>query len=174
MDRLKEDHSDQLQQVSKNIKELQSQFERIRQTTEKVLDGDTTLGEKIKTIFKEKGITIIAIITAVGTIISTIVLAIKNALGISSGSGGGGKPPKDSNKVVTWIRNQLKALARLLGKRAGRLAAALPGLIGSIISGILNFLKKAVGFVAEHVWFLIVFIVGLVSSWIWRELSKKK
>ena len=83
MDRLKEDHSDQLQKVSKNIKELQSQFELIRQTSKKVLDGDTTLGEKIKTIFREKGITIIAIITAVGTIISTIVLAIKNALGIS-------------------------------------------------------------------------------------------
>ena len=87
LDRLKEEHSDQLQKVSKNKKELQSQFDSIRLTDEKVLDGDTTLGEKIKTIFKEKGITIIAIITAVGTIISTIVLAIKNALGISSGSG---------------------------------------------------------------------------------------
>ena len=174
LERLKEEYSDQLQKVSKNRKELQSQFDSIRLTDEKVLDGDTTLGEKIKTIFKEKGITIIAIITAVGTIISTIVLAIKNALGISSGSGGGSKPPKDSNKVVTWLRNQLKALARLLGKLAGKAAAALPGLIGSIISGILNFLKKAVGFLAQHVWLVIVFLVGLVSSWIWREVGKKK
>ena len=174
LERLKEEHSDQQQKVSKNKKELQSQFDSIRLADEKVLDGDTTLGEKIKTIFREKGITIIAVITAVGTIISTIVLAIKNALGISSGSGGGSKPPKDSNKVVTWLRNQLKALARLLGKLAGKLAAALPGLIGSIISGILNFLKTAVGFLAQHVWLVIVFLVGLVSSWIWREVSKKK
>ena len=134
---------------------MRSQFDSIRLTDEKILDGDTTLGEKIKTIFKEKGITIIAVITAVGTIISTIVLAIKNALGISSGSGGGSKPPKDSNQVVTWLRNQLKALARLLGKLAGKLAAAA-------------------GFLAQHVWLVIVFLVGLVSSWLWREVSKKK
>ena len=174
LERLKEEHSDQQQKIAKNRKKLQSQFDGIRLTDEKILDGDTTLGGKIKTIFKEKCITIIAVITAVGTIISTIVLAIKNGLGISSGSGGDSKPPKDSNKVVTWLRNQLKALARLLGKLAGKLAAALPGLIGSIISGILNFLKTAVGFLAQHVWLLIVFIVGLVSSWIWREVSKKK
>ena len=174
LERLKEEHTDQQQKVSKNKKELQSQFDSIRLTDDKILDGDTTLGEKIKTIFREKGITIIAVITAVGTIISTIVLAIKNALGISTGSGGSSKPPKDSNKVVTWLRNQLKALARLLGKLAGKLAAALPGLIGSIISGILNFLKTAVGFLAQHVWLLIVFIVGLISSWLFREVNKKK
>ena len=155
-------------------KELQSQFDSIRLADEKVLDGDTTLGEKIKTIFREKGVTIIAVITAVGTIVSTVVLATKNALGISSGSGGGSKPPKDSNKVVTWLRNKLKALARLLGKLAGKLAAALPGLIGSIISGILNCLKTAVGFLAQHVWLLIVFVIGLIGSWLFREVSKKK
>ena len=169
LERLKEEHSEQLQKVSKNKKELQNQFARIRQTTEKVLDV-----EKIKTISKEQGITIIALITAVGTIISTIILAIKNAFGISTGSGGGGKPPKDSNKAVTWLRNKLKALARLLGKLAGKLAAALPGVIGSIISGVLSLFKQAVEFVAEHMWLLIVFLVGLVSSWIWREVSKKK
>ena len=174
LERLKEGYTDQQQKVAKNRKELQSQFDSIRLTDEKILDGDTTLGEKIKTIFREKGVTIIAVITAVGTIISTIVLAIKNALGISTGSGGSSKPPKDGNKVVTWLRNQLKALARLLGKLAGKLAAALPGLIGSIISGILNFLKTAVGFLAQHVWLLIVFIIGLISSWLFREVNKKK
>ena len=107
-------------------------------------------------------------------IISTIVLAIKNALVISSGSGGGSKPPKDSNKVVTWLRSQLKALTRLLGKLAEKLAAALPGLIGSIISGILKFLKTAVTFLAQHVWLLIVFVIGLIGSWLFREVSKKK
>ena len=96
LERLKEEHSDQLQKVSKNKKELQSQFDSIRLTDEKVLDGDTTLGEKIKTIFREKGLTIIAIITAIGTIISTVVLAIKNALGF----GGGGVLMLNKNKVV--------------------------------------------------------------------------
>ena len=113
LEKPKEEHSDQLQKESKNKKELQNQFDSIRQTIEKVLDGDTTLGEKIRTIFKEQGITIIAVVT----IISTIVLAIKNALGFGGG-GGSTPPPKDSNKAVTWLRNKLKALVRLLGKLA--------------------------------------------------------
>ena len=44
---------------------------------------------------------------------------------MSNSSGGEGKPPKDSSKVVTWLRNKLQVLARLLGKLAGKLAAAL-------------------------------------------------
>ena len=126
LERLKEEHSDQQQKVSKNKKELQSQFDSIRLADEKVLDGDTTLGEKIKTIFREKGITIIAVITAVGTIISTIVLAIKNALGISSGSGGGSKPPKDSNKVVTWLRNQIESISASAGKTRWKISCCSP------------------------------------------------
>ena len=41
------------------------QFDRIFKNTEKVLDGDTTLGEKIRTIFKEHGITVVAILEVV-------------------------------------------------------------------------------------------------------------
>ena len=87
LERLKEEHSARLELVSQNKNELQGQYARIRQTIEKVLDSDTSLKERIKTLFREQGITIIAVLTATGMTISTIILIIKNALGIGGGSG---------------------------------------------------------------------------------------
>ena len=37
-----------------------------------------------------------------------------------------------------WIKNKLKALSRLLGKLADKALASLPGIIGAILSWILN------------------------------------
>ena len=87
LERLKEEHSTRLELASQNKNELQGQYARIRQTIEKVLDSDTSLKERIKTLFREQGITIIAVLTTAGMTISTIILIIKNALGIGGGSG---------------------------------------------------------------------------------------
>ena len=40
------------------------QFERIKQTIDKMLNQDMTLGERIQTLFREQGITITSVITA--------------------------------------------------------------------------------------------------------------
>ena len=45
-------------------------------------------------------------------------------------------------KLKEWLKNKLKALDKLLGRIAGETASALPGIIISIIAGVLNFLKK--------------------------------
>ena len=37
---------------------------------------------------------------------------------------------------------------------------------------ILNFLKRAVGFVGEYTWALIVFVVGLIGAWLMQKLKK--
>ena len=79
-----------LEIVSQNRKDLQTQIARIKQTLEKVLDKDTSLAERIRTLFREQGITIFSILTALSMTISTIVLAITGAFG-----GTGGSPPKD-------------------------------------------------------------------------------
>ena len=42
--------------------------------------------------------------------------------------------------------------------------------MGSVVGAILSFLGKAVGFVAEHAWTLIVFTVGLVSVWLMQRV----
>ena len=150
LERLKEEHSTRLELASQKKHELQGQYARIRQTIEKVLDSDTSLKERIKTLFREQGITIIAVLTATGMTISTIILIIKNALGIGGGSGAGKPPSSDPNTLKNWVKNKLKALARLLGKLAGTALATLPSIIGSIVSWVLNMLKKVVGFAAEY------------------------
>ena len=48
---LKEERATRLEITTQNRKELSSQFSRIRQTIEKILDGDLTLRENVKLIF---------------------------------------------------------------------------------------------------------------------------
>ena len=50
----------------------------------------------------------------------------------------------------------------------------MPAIVGSVVSAILCFLGKAVGFVAEHTWALIVFVAGLIGVWLMQRVSKKQ
>ena len=64
--------------------------------------------------------------------------------------GGGGiaaspLPPKDEKGVKEWLRNKLKALASLVGRLGMKAAEALPGIIGAIISWVLNRATGVVG-----------------------------
>ena len=63
---------------------------------------------------------------------------------------GGEPPPKDEAGLKEWIRSKLKALASLLGKLGVKAAEALPGIIGGIISWILNRAKDVVGWVLQN------------------------
>ena len=141
---------------------MRSQIARIRQTIAKVLDSDTTLGEKIRTIFREQGITIVAVLTAFSLIIATIVQAVTGAAtNVTTGGTAG--------KAKDWLQKQLKNLADLIGKLGEKLANALPGILGSIVSWLFSLLKKATLFVAEYVWVFIVFIAGLLISYLWKK-----
>ena len=69
----------------------------------------------------------------------------------AAASGGGGEPPpKDEKGLKELIRNKLKALASLLGRLGIKAAEALPGIIGGIISWILNRAKDVVGWVSQN------------------------
>ena len=127
---------------------LKSQITSFKETIVKVLDKDTSLGEKIRTLFREQGITIASILTAIGMAIGVLVEALLPG-GAATASGGRGEPPpKDEKGLKGWIRNKLKALASLLGKLGMKAAEALPGIIGGIISWILNRAKDVVGWVS--------------------------
>ena len=164
---LKEERAARLELLSQNRKELASQFSRIRQTFEKILDEDLSLREKLKLVFREHGLTITAVLTSLGLIISTIVTALTGGAGASS------TPPKNPSRLKEWVKNKLKALARLLGRIAGKAAAALPGIIGSIIAGILNFLKKVATAAAGHVWLFLLSIATLIGYKIVDSFQKK-
>ena len=80
-------------------------------------------------------------------------------------SGGGEPPPKDEKGLKGWIKNKLKVLASLLGRLGIKAAEALPGIIGRIISWILNRVKDVVGWVSQNLWALVVGIGGLIYTY---------
>ena len=84
-------------------------------TIAEVLDKDTSLSEKIKTLFREQGITIASILTAIGMAIRVLVEALLPGGGGAMASGGE-PPPEDEKGLKECIRNKLEALASLLGR----------------------------------------------------------
>jgi hypothetical protein len=84
------------------------------------------------------------------------------------GTGGGASQaptptPADKKGLKEWVKHQLEAIRRLLGRLAGKAAAALPGVVGSIVSWLLSTLGKAVGWLAENTWALLVGVAGLLA-----------
>ena len=86
--------------LSQNWQDLQAQIARIRQTIEKVLDKNRSLAERIRTLFKEQGITMFSILTVLSMTISTIVFAITGIFGVG---GGAGSTPKDEGVLKGWL-----------------------------------------------------------------------
>ena len=74
---------------------LKSQITSFKETIAKVLDKDTSLAEKIRTLFREQGITIASILTAIRMAIGALVEALLPIGGAAMASGGGEPPPKD-------------------------------------------------------------------------------
>ena len=92
---------------------LMNQIMSFKETIAKVMDKDTSLGEKIQTLFREQGITIASILMAIGMAIGVLVETLLPG-GAAAASGEGGEfPPKDEKGLKGWIRNKLQALASL-------------------------------------------------------------
>ena len=144
---------------------LKNQITSFRETIAKVLDKDISLGEKTRTLFREQGITIASILTAIRMAIRVLIEALLPGGGGAISGGGGEPPPKDEKGLKEWIRNKLKALAFLLGRLGMKAAEALPGIIGGIISWILNRVKDVVGWVSQNLWALVVGIGGLIYTY---------
>ena len=102
------------------------------------------LRERVKEIFKKYGVTVTAIVLAAGVTIGAVIGAITNAL-----------------------RATGKALGKGLKDIGSKIASALPGLIGSIVSFLFKAAGQAIGFRAEHTWLIILAVVAfLVEKYI--------
>ena len=131
LDDLNTEEQARLEILSQNRKDLQTQVARIKQTLEKALDKNASLAERIHTLFREQGITIFAILTALSMTISTIVFAIT---GVFGGRGGtGGSSPKDKGTLKKWLDRLPDALKRLAGKAVGALSAIVGSVVGEDI-----------------------------------------
>ena len=174
-DAMKEDITKQIDDLNEDLKvrqesidllkgRLKNQITSFREKVAKVLDSNTSLAEKIRTLFREQGIMIASILMAIGMAIRVLVEALLPGGGAAA-SGGGEPPPKDEKGLKEWIRNKLKALASLLGRLGIKAAEALPGITGGIISWILNRAKDVVGWVSQNLWALVVGIGGLIYTY---------
>ena len=146
--------------------EASKQINQIRGSITKFLDKETgTLGERIRTLFKEQGITIVSILTAVGMAIGVLIEAL---LGGPSASAPTSQSTTTSDKkggAREWIKSKLKALSQLLGKLADKALASLPGIIGSILSWILNRAKEVIGWLSQNLWALITGVGVLIYTY---------
>ena len=146
--------------------EASKQINQIRGSITKFLDKKTgTLGERIRTLFKEQGITIVSILTAVGMAIVVLIEALLGAPSASAPKSGGTSGGDKKGEARVWIKNKLKALSQLLGKLADKALASLPGIIGSIISWILNRAKEVVGWLSQNLWALITGVGVLIYTY---------
>jgi hypothetical protein len=155
------ERSARLEVLSNNREQLRNQVSRIRETINKILHEDTTLAERIKTLFKEQGITIASILTAFGMVISTIVLVI---------TGTGSLPPtppsgsSSNSDLKSWVKKQLSHLSELLKKLGIKALESLPAIIGSIVSWLFSTAGKVVGYMADHLWTLLILVAGILIS----------
>ena len=151
-----------------------NQIYQIRESIMKFLDKETgTLGERIRTLFKEQGITIVSILTAVGMAIGVLIEAL---LGSPSASTPASQSTTTSDKkggVREWIKNKLKALSQLLGKLADKAVASLPGIIGSILSWILNRAKEVIGWLSQNLCALITGVGVLIYTYFMTKTRRR-
>ena len=157
---LQDERASRLEAAAANREALRSQVNRIWDTINRILHEDTTLAERIRTLFREQGITIASILTAKGMAISTLVLALTGSRG-STPSPTPPQPP-DKGGIREWIKKHLQSLGRALAKLAGKAAAALPGFIGLIVSWLLTLLAKIAGWLAKNMWAVVVSAGGLL------------
>ena len=151
-----------------------NQIYQIRESIMKFLDKETgTLGERIRTLFKEQGITIVSILTALGMAVGVLIEAL---LGSPSASTPTSQSTTTSDKkggVREWIKDKLKALSSLLGKLAAKAGAALPGIIGSIVAWLLNRAKEVVGWLSNNLWALITGVGVLIYTYFMTKTRRK-
>ena len=112
IDALNDDLATRQESINLLKGKLKSQITSFCETIAKVLDKDTSLGEKIRTLFREQGIMIASILTAIRMAIGVLVEALLPGGGgaaVALGGGGEPPPPKDEKGLKEWIRNKLKA-----------------------------------------------------------------
>ena len=168
---LYDERSARLEAASANKEALRGQINRIKENLNKILKEDSTLGERLKTLFKEQGITIVSILTAIGM---TIWVTVEAVIPGGAASTPSPKPPPSQDGIKEWVKKQLHNLAKLLANLAGKAAAALPGIIGAIVSWLLSARGKVVNWFGNNLWALVVLVAGLLYAAAKEYINKSR
>ena len=155
--------------------EASKQINQIRGSITKFLDKETgNLSERIKTLFKEQGITIVSILTVVGMAIGVLIEALLGGPSTTFTPTPQSTTTNDKKGGAReWIKNKLKALSQLLGKLADKALASLPGITGSIISWISNRAKEVIGWLSQNLWALITGVGVLIYTYFMTKTRRR-
>ena len=170
---------DEQKAISDQIRILKGRYSnqiyQIRESIMKFLDKETgTLGERIRTLFKEQGITIVSILTAIGMALGFLIETLLGSPSTTSTPTSQSTTTSDKKGGAReWIKNKLKALSSLLGKLAAKAGAALPGIIGSIVAWLLNRAKEVVGWLSNNLWALITGVGVLIYTYFMTKTRRK-
>ena len=161
---------DEQKAISDQIRILKGRYSnqifQIRESIMKFLDKEMgTLRQRIKTLFREQGITIVSILTAVGMAIGVLIETLLGGPSVSATTSQSTTTNDKKGGAREWIKNKLKALSQLLGKLADKALASLPGIIGSIISWILNRAKEVIGWLSQNLWALTTGVGVLIYTY---------
>ena len=90
--------------------EASKQINQIRESITKFLDKETgTLDERIRTLFKEQGITIVSILTAVGIAIGFLIEALLGGPSVSTPTSGGTSGGDEEGGARELIKKQIES-----------------------------------------------------------------
>jgi len=134
----RQNEEDQAIAQNERVEERNDELARLQT---QIAERDTTmpLRERIKEIFKKHGVPVTAILLAAGVTIGSVVGSIAKALKATG-----------------------KAMAGALKDIGAKLGSLLPGLIGQVAHFLFNTASKAVDFLAEHTWLLILAAVVFI------------
>ena len=170
---------DEQKAISDQIRILKGRYSnqiyQIRESIMKFLDKETgTLGERIRTLFKEQGIMIVSILTAIGMALGFLIETLLGGpTAVSTYTSQSTTTSDKKGGAREWIKNKLKALSSLLGKLAAKAGAALPGIIGSIVAWLLNRAKEVVGWLSNNLWALITGVGVLIYTYFMTKTRRK-
>jgi hypothetical protein len=168
--------------VTKN--EIRLHTEAVAQT----LDSNKPLFDRIRRIFTRNGITLLAVSAALSLIISVVIGSIASsfssggavgpagpqgpagAQGPAGPQGPAGSSRTSIDEIKDWTVDKLKKIAELLKKLAIKIAAAIPGFIGSLLSWILNTAADIFTFLAGHLWVLLIAGLGAAFTILQNKL----
>ena len=140
-----------LLETARNRERL-SKLAKIKSGLERLFNKNATLRRVLDRIFSKEGLTIASIITAIGAIITSIVSVMTGGASVIAGGGGAGA----GGGVKTWITKHLKNFAKLLSKLGEKVLAAIPGIIGGLISTLLKTTANVFAWLASNLWVLMV------------------
>ena len=164
-----------LEALSTTTAALRPQINRIRETIRRLLHEDKTLAERIRTLPR----------TGDNDREHPYSDWHDDLDTRPCDTGGGSTPdvpspaprPPDKGCFKEWVKKHLQALGRALANLVGKAAAALPGIIGSIVSWVLSTLGKAALWLAENLWALVIGVGTLLlvaaRDWLARPQPKR-